>query len=539
MLPVGESSLQARGTKVPLALPSTVPGILLRLAGLALVDALALRLVSLLLGDGIWPLAAMIIVVTLGVNIINLGRQLYPLRWISPALAIIALLVLYPIFYTFYTAYTNFSDGHLLTKIQAINRIGQDTYLPEGGTTYRWTAYRSLDGQIALWLVGEDGNAYFARAGQPLVEATAGEDGIGPPDAGGIPQSIEDYQRLALRDVIPILDSQLAPLEFGEPPLTVRIKSINEAAQLQQRYVYDQTQDAIVAGETGVVYRADDTTGFFTAEDGTWLVPGYEVTIGWRNFQRLFSSPALRGPFIEIFAWTVAFAFFSVLTTFAAGLVLALVLNDPIMPFRKVFRSLLILPYAIPGVLGVLIWRGMLNQHFGVITTNIARILGWAPGWFTDPWWSKLGILLVNLWLGYPYMMLICSGALQSVPGDIYEAAEVDGASGWQRFWGITLPLLLVSVGPLLIASFTFNFNNFTVIYAYNEGRPPIPGTPTPAGYTDILITYTFRLAFEGGRGSDYGFAAAITMVIFFVVATITLLQYRFTKQWEEVSESV
>jgi ABC-type sugar transport system permease subunit len=192
-----------------------------------------------------------------------------------------------------------------------------------------------------------------------------------------------------------------------------------------------------------------------------------------------------------------------------------------------------------PGVIGILIWRGMLNQHFGVIASNMVTYLGWSPGWFTDPIWSKVGILLVNLWLGFPYMMLICSGALQSIPTDIYEAAEVDGATRWQSFWRITLPLLLVAVGPLLIASFTFNFNNFTVIYAYNEGRPPIPNTATPAGYTDILISYTFRLAFETGRGADYGYANAITIVIFIIVASITLFQYRFMGMWEEVSENV
>ncbi|MCL5428822.1 MAG: maltose transporter permease, partial [Chloroflexi bacterium] len=98
---------------------------------------------------------------------------------------------------------------------------------------------------------------------------------------------------------------------------------------------------------------------------------------------------------------------------------------------------------------------------------------------------------------------------------------------------------LLVAVGPLLIASFTFNFNNFAVIYAYNEGRPPIPNTATPAGYTDILISYTFRLAFESGRGADYGYANAITIVIFMIVAVITLFQYRFMGTWEEISENV
>jgi ABC-type sugar transport system permease subunit len=115
----------------------------------------------------------------------------------------------------------------------------------------------------------------------------------------------------------------------------------------------------------------------------------------------------------------------------------------------------------------------------------------------------------------------------------------VDGANSWQCFWKITMPLLLMSVGPLLISSFAMNFNNFTVIYLYNSGGPPIPGTSTPAGYTDILISYTYRLAFASGRGSDYGYASAITIIIFIVVAAITLFNFRFTRVWEEVSENV
>ncbi|HRF97749.1 MAG TPA: ABC transporter permease subunit, partial [Aggregatilineales bacterium] len=100
-------------------------------------------------------------------------------------------------------------------------------------------------------------------------------------------------------------------------------------------------------------------------------------------------------------------------------------------------------------------------------------------------------VLLVNLWLGYPYMMLISSGALQSIPSEVYEAAAVDGANPQQRFWQITLPLLLVTLGPLLIGSFVYNFNNYMLIAALTGGNPPIPDSPVPAGYTDILISYT------------------------------------------------
>jgi len=181
----------------------------------------------------------------------------------------------------------------------------------------------------------------------------------------------------------------------------------------------------------------------------------------------------------------------------------------------------------------------MLNPELGVIDRTLEGLFGWAPPWFTDQWWAKIAILLINLWLSYPYFMLICSGSLQSIPEDYYAAAQVDGANSWQQFWRITLPLLLVAVGPLLIASFVFNFNNFNLIYIFNAGRPPMAGTPTPAGHTDILISYVYNLAFTASRGVDYGFAAAITIVIFFIVGTITLLQFRYTRTWEEVSENV
>ncbi len=237
--------------------------------------------------------------------------------------------------------------------------------------------------------------------------------------------------------------------------------------------------------------------------------------------------------------WNFAFAFFSLLFNFALGLAIAILFNDPSFPLKKLIRSLLIIPYTVPALITILIWRGMLNPELGVISRMLQNLLGWSPQWFTDQWWAKIAILLVNLWLSYPYFMLICSGALQSIPQDIYEAAIVDGASPWQNFRSITLPLLLVAVGPLLIASFTFNFNNFNLIYLFNAGGPPIAGTPTPAGHTDILISYVYNLAFSGSRGVNYGFAAAITIIIFFIVGAITLFQFRYTRMWEEVSENV
>jgi len=532
--------VKARESKLSLALSKkNILNLAIRFICLAIVDAFAMLLLYQLLQDEVWSIAAIIIITTLFVNIVNFSDRFVALRWMSPALAIIILMVLYPIFFTVYTAFTNYGDGHLLSKAQTIRRIGQDTYLPEEGNTYKWAGYRSPEGDFLLWLIDKDNQTFLAYPNEPLEQITPEDARVVQIDDDGFPSSITGYTRMELLEIIPILDSQLAPMEFGESPLKIRIKSIWEAAQLQSRYAYDDVQDLFIDNVTGVVYYADDSTGLFTSVEGVSLSPGYQVEIGWENFERLFNSPALRGPFIIIFIWTIVFALLSVFTTFALGLFLALVFNDKAFRFRKPIRALLILPYAIPGIIGILIWRGMLNPHFGVLTTNLVNVFGWTPGWFTDPFWSKVGVLLVNLWLGFPYMMLVCSGALQTIPTEVYEAATVDGAGIWQRFRKITLPLLLVNVGPLLISSFTLNFNNFAVIYAYNEGLPPIPGTSTPAGYTDILISYTYRLAFESGRGADYGYANAITIIIFLIVASITLIQYRAMGTWEEISENV
>jgi ABC-type sugar transport system permease subunit len=213
--------------------------------------------------------------------------------------------------------------------------------------------------------------------------------------------------------------------------------------------------------------------------------------------------------------------------------------NDRDFPFKKIIRSLLLIPYTIPGLISIIMWRGMMNSEFGVINRFLEAAFGWAPHWMTEPFWAQVAILIVNLWLGYPYFMLVTSGALQSIPSDIYEAAVIDGATGWQRFRHITLPLLLVAVGPLLIASYVFNFNNFNLIYLFIAGGPPIVGASTQAGHTDILLSYVYKLAFESsGRGVQYGLASAISIVVFAIVGTITLVQYRFTNMWEEVSEN-
>ena len=451
-------------------------------------------------------------------------------------LVLMALFAIYPILYNVYVSTTNYGFGHLLTKEQAIQRFEDTLYLPKEGGAYTWTAYISDASSFAVWLQTSDGQGLLAFPGREILAVGPGEEGVGELDADGIPLTIEGYQRLNRLTVVRYIN-ELGELSLGQGQRVVRISSLDAAAELQPRYVYDRAGDMLTNQQTGVVYTPVD--GAFTSQDGQALAPGFQIPVGLDNFSQFLRSPALQGPLVRITLWNFAFAFFSVAMTFALGLAVAIIFNDRSLPGRKLITTLLLIPFTIPSLITIMVWRGMLNPELGILNRTLEALLGWAPPWFTDPFWAKAAILLVNLWLGFPYFMLICSGALQAVPLEIYSAAEVDGANAWQRFWRITLPLLLVAVGPLLVASFVFNFNNFNIIFLFIEGGPPIAGAATEAGHTDILISYVYSLAFAGGRGAQYGLAAAITMVIFVIVAVITLFQFRFTRMWEEVSENV
>jgi maltose/maltodextrin transport system permease protein len=151
------------------------------------------------------------------------------------------------------------------------------------------------------------------------------------------------------------------------------------------------------------------------------------------------------------------------------------------------------------------------------------------PAWFSDPILAKVMLVIVNIWLGYPYMMVLCLGLIKAIPSDLYEASAVAGAGPLTNFFKITLPLILKPLTPLLIASFAFNFNNFVLISLLTGGRPDFLDTTVPAGTTDLLVSYTYRIAFQDS-GQQYGLAAAISTVIFVMVALIALLQMRFSK---------
>ena len=344
--------------------------------------------------------------------------------------------------------------------------------------------------------------------------------------------AVKEFEVLGLAQVSDIQED-FAALEVpaGDNKLIKLTRGVSGASLVSPTLEYDSGTGNLTDLTTGLVY--EQVEGTFTAPTGEVITPGWRAVIGFDNFTKVFTNENIRGPFIRVFIWTFVFAIGSVFLTFVVGLGLAITLNQPDMRGQRVYRSLMVIPYALPSFLSALIWAGLLNQEFGVIN----EFLNLDVPWLRDQWWAKASTLLVNTWLGFPYMFLISTGALQAIPDNLKEAAAIDGATSRQAFSQVTLPLLLVSLAPLLIASFAFNFNNFNTIFLLTGGGPPIQGAQTPAGHTDILISYTYRLAFESGRGADFGLAAGIGILIFMIVATISAISFKRTAVFEELNQ--
>jgi maltose/maltodextrin transport system permease protein len=275
-------------------------------------------------------------------------------------------------------------------------------------------------------------------------------------------------------------------------------------------------------------YQQVDNNGQFI---GKPISPGFMVAAGWTNFTRIFLDKGIQGPFVKILIWTIMFAGLTVLFTLAVGLVLASLVQWDELKGKAVYRMLLILPYAVPAFISILIFKGLFNQSFGEINQLLSGLFNIKIDWFTDPYMAKTMLLIVNTWLGYPYIMILCMGLLKSIPNDLYEAAAIDGATTLDNFFKITLPMMIKPLTPLLIASFAFNFNNFVLIQLLTNGAPDIIGSSTPAGHTDLLVSYTYRIAFEGGGGQDFGLASAIATLIFLLVGGLALLNLRVMKK--------
>ncbi len=248
--------------------------------------------------------------------------------------------------------------------------------------------------------------------------------------------------------------------------------------------------------------------------------------IGFKNYVRVFTEPVLKQKmFFPLLGQTILWTVINIAFHVGGGLFLAMLLNRK-MKFKGVYRTLLILPWAIPQVIAVLAWRGEFNFSYGYFNIILTKI-GLAPvQWMTDPTANFIAMCLTNIWLGIPFMSVTLLGGLQSISAEYYEAAEMDGANGWQQFKNITWPLLQPVVTPAILLGTFWTFNNFNVPFFINQNELET---------SDIMVTGLFRAAFQYNR---YGFSAAFAFVIFAMLLLFTVFYTRYTKTLKGTYES-
>jgi len=457
-------------------------------------------------------IAVLVLIVAVGFAIIYGNGRYYAQRFIFPGVAAILLFIAFPVIYTIYLGFTNYSSFNLLsfervTEVHLSKRVVDKTSERVFLLTREGTGYRIF---------------FKSDAGGFLSDRVALLDG--PETVSAVAVDTPPASPMAMKDVIK-LRAPLGQVEVILPDGTsLRNSGLRKFASVQQEFQLSPNGQ-LVSNIGGPTLTPDHELGFYVDEDGKTVVPGWRTNVGWDNFKRIFTSKGIRGPMLSIFAWTVTFAAASVGLTFAVGLALAMVLQWPHLRAKTAYRILLILPYAVPAFISILVFRGLFNQNFGEINMILEGLFGIRPAWFTDGGLARLMLVIVNTWLGYPYMMLLSMGFLQSVPGDHKRAASLEGAGAWLVFRKITLPQILPPFLPLLIASFAFNFNNIVLILLLTRGLPDIPGTIIPAGETDILGSFTFRIAFMDS-GQQFGLAGAITFLIFVVVAGLAYANF-------------
>jgi arabinogalactan oligomer/maltooligosaccharide transport system permease protein len=244
--------------------------------------------------------------------------------------------------------------------------------------------------------------------------------------------------------------------------------------------------------------------------------------VGLENFRLILSEPVFYALLLKSVVWTVVNVCFHV----ALGVLLAVLLNGPVRG-KTLIRTLLVLPWAMPAYISALTWRGMFNYEYGAINLILKQ---WfhlpAVPWLSDPFWAFVAPILTNIWLGFPFMMVVALGGLTSIPPDLYEAAELDGASAWEQFRHVTLPSLMPVLVPAALLGTIWTFNNTLIVWLVSNGGQP-------ADATHILVTYIYKVAFTYSR---YSYAAAFSVVVFLLLLGFVLQIMRGTQARERAA---
>ena len=252
--------------------------------------------------------------------------------------------------------------------------------------------------------------------------------------------------------------------------------------------------------------------------------------VGFKNFLNIFFLGSYRETFVNVLGWTVIWTICATTLQIILGIVTALFVNQDFIKGKRIFRMIFLFPWAVPAFITIMSFSNMFNDSIGAVNAQVIPLFNHLPFvelpaivWKTDPFWTKTALIMIQTWLGFPYIYVMVTGVLQAIPGELYEAAKIDGATFIQRFRHITFPMILFATAPVMITQYTFNFNNFSIIYLFNEGGPGSAGAG--AGSTDILISWIYKLT--TGTSPQYSVAAAVTLLISFIVIGISLIAFK------------
>ena len=276
----------------------------------------------------------------------------------------------------------------------------------------------------------------------------------------------------------------------------------------------------------------------FTNYDFKHLPPGALLDwVGITNFTNIWKLGTFRTAFGSVLGWTIIWALCASTAQIVIGILTAIIANQPFIKGKRIFGVIFLLPWAVPAFVTILTFSNMFNDSVGAINTQVLPFLSkflpfidnFLIPWKTDPFWTKVALIMMQAWLGFPYIYVLTLGILQSIPNDLYEAAYMDGANAIQKFTNITFPMILAVAAPTLISQYTFNFNNFSIIYLFNNGGPGSVGGG--AGSTDILISWIYKLT--TGTSPQYSMAAAVTLIISLVVISISMVAFKKLNAFE------
>ena len=452
-----------------------------------------------------------------------------PAKYLLPGVLLLTLFHIYPAFYSGAVAFTNDSNGHQLSKEQAIAAIIQDSTVPiDSLQPIRYQTLVAKDSSKVSILFQYPESTYWIGNSGSIEKYDPSPTNLAPDGTVLNVQGFDVLTPSEANNYISELQTLTVEVDLG---ISLQPQDLENLEAFQPSFTYDATKDELVNVVTGEIYSPNDN-GQMVSTSGEVLLPGWKSNVGWRNFTSILTDEEIRRPLLAVLVWTFANAFLLVLLSFLMGLILALIFNFPYLRSKRFYRTIFITPLAIPSVLSLLVWSGLFTAETGVID----RMFHISTPWLTHPWWARVAVLIVEIWISFPYMFLISTGAIQSIPNEILEAAQIDGASPLKSFTLIKLPLVVRTLAPLLVASIAMALNNFGAIYLLTGGGPTFSNSNGNAGATDILISYTYKLAFNSQEGNNYGLASALSILNFLMVGLISIYGLRKMKTMEGIN---